>query len=64
VTKLKCLPIRKVKGLPESPGIYAFKKNGKFLYIGKAVLKAPAFTLSKKTANSSISEKLSTSKKE
>jgi len=37
VTKLKCLPIRRVKGLPESPGIYAFKKNGKFLYIGKAV---------------------------
>jgi len=34
--KFKSLAISKISKMPQTPGIYAFKKNGKFLYIGKA----------------------------
>ena len=34
--KFKYLPKNKNSQFPKSPGIYAFKKNGEFLYIGKA----------------------------
>lgn len=33
----KCLKINEIKKIPKGPGVYAFKKNGKFLYVGKAV---------------------------
>jgi excinuclease UvrABC nuclease subunit len=36
MVKFKSLTVSKICKLPQSPGIYAFKKNGKFLYIGKA----------------------------
>jgi len=34
--KLKFLTKSKIKRLPRNPGVYVFKKGGKFLYIGKA----------------------------
>jgi len=33
----KVLPKNKISRLPETPGVYAFMKGRKFLYIGKAV---------------------------
>lgn len=35
--KFKTLPKNKISKLPEAPGVYAFLKGRKFLYIGKAV---------------------------
>ena len=35
--KFKYLKIDKINKLPESPGVYAFLKGAKFIYIGKAV---------------------------
>jgi len=37
VEKFKFLAKNKISNLPKTPGIYAFKKGRKFLYIGKAI---------------------------
>ncbi len=35
--KFKFLNVKKIGKLPDKPGVYAFKKNGEIIYIGKAL---------------------------